>query len=82
MLGGGSSGDAVNGVGMAVPTWPSLQLRHGAICMSSSPSLFPSRPEKSCLQEDPASLSLPHLLHHTPQLRGVDGHHPHLLLRV
>ena len=38
--------------------------------------------EKSRLQEDPASLNLPHLVHDATQLRGVDGHHTHLLLRV
>lgn len=39
-----------------------------------------SSAEKSRLQEDPASLNLPHLLHHAAQFRGVDGHHAHLLL--
>lgn len=48
-----------------------------------APRLTPSLlAEKPRLQEDPASLNLPHFVHYAAQLRGVDGHHAHLLLRV
>lgn len=47
---------------------------------AASPLYLPV--EKSRLQKDPASLNLPHFVHDAAQLRGVDGHHAHLLLRV
>jgi hypothetical protein len=36
--------------------------------------------ENACLQEDLAGIDLPHFFHHSPQLRGLDGYHTHLLL--
>ena len=38
--------------------------------------------ENARVQEDAAGPDLPHQLHHAPQLRALDGHLPHLLLRV
>lgn len=47
------------------------------LCLTPPP---PASAEEPCVQEDPPSSDLPHLLHHTSQFRGVDGHHAHLLL--
>lgn len=49
------------------------------------PSIFLSLfapTENPRVQENAAGSDLPHLLHHTAQFRGLDGHHAHLLLRV
>lgn len=49
------------------------------LCLTPPP---PASAEEPCVQEDPPSSDLPHLLHHASQFRGVDGHHAHLLLWV